>query len=106
MLEIILAVLPAKSPTVGLICARAMRMVFMSIRHFNRINNSDNRRVNRLVFQAIGHSRAAAGNYQHFLTKSRADSVDGHKITAFVLACERDRADEQELFPFEARVLA
>src|SRR5215470_17779657 len=106
MLEMILAVLPAKSPTVGLICARAMRMVVISIRHFNRVNNSDNRRVNRPVFQPIGHTRAAARNDQHLLTKSRADSVYSHQITALVLAGERDRANEQKLFAFKARVLA
>src|SRR5882672_5146563 len=180
-LKMILAVLPAKSPTVGLICARAMRIVVInaemaalssrlkpcgyraafaaksrlkptaesssacamtississsvsflfllfvfilaplwhsrialrvltfraSIRHFNRVNNSDNRRIHRPVFQPIGHARAAARNDQHLLAKSRADSVDSHQITALVLAGERDRADEQELFAFEARVLA
>src|SRR5215475_3022744 len=106
MLEMILAVLPAKSPTVGLICASAMRMVVMSICHFNRVNNPDNRRVNGPVFQPIGHARAAARNDQHLLTKARADGVDSHQITALVLAGERDRADEQKLFAFEARVFA
>src|SRR5215475_8077285 len=106
MLEMILALLPAKSPTVGLICARATRMVVISIRHFNRVNNSDNRRIHWLVLQSVGHARAAARNYKHLLTKSGADSVYGHKITAFVLAGERDRTDEQKLFAFEARVLA
>src|SRR5262245_32853039 len=94
MLEMILAVLPAKSPTVGLICASAMRMVVMSVCHFNRVNNPDNRRVNRAVFQPIGHTRAAARHDQHLFTKARADSVDRNQITALVLAGERDRADE------------
>src|SRR5215510_8376621 len=106
MLEMILAVLPAKSPTVGLICASAMRMVVISICHFNRVNNPDNRRVNRPVFQPVGHARAAARHYQHLLTKARADGVDSHQITALVLAGERDRADEQKLFAFKARVFA
>src|SRR5262245_25976621 len=95
MLEMILAVLPAKSPTVGLICASAMRMVVMSIRHFNRVNNPDNRRINRPVFQPVCHTSAAPRNDQHFLTKSRPDGVDRHQITALIFAGERDRADEQ-----------
>src|SRR5215470_13514080 len=106
MLEMILAALPAKSPTVGLICASAMRMVVMSICYFNRVNNPDNRRVNRPIFQPIGHSRATAGDDQHRLAKARADGVNRHQITALVLASERDRADEQKLFAFEARVFA
>src|SRR5262245_56104163 len=106
MLEMILAVLPAKSPTVGLICASAIRMVVISICHFNRVNNPDNRRVNRPVFQPVGHARAAARHDQHLLTKARADCVDSHKVAALVLAGERDRADKQKLFAFEARVFA
>src|SRR5215510_6343732 len=106
MLEMILAALPAKSPTVGLICASAMRMVVMSIRHFNRVNNADNRGVNRPVFQTVGHARAAARHDQHLFTIARADGVNRHQITALVLAGERDGADEQELLAFEARVFA
>src|SRR5262245_48744159 len=106
MLEMILAVLPSKSPTVELICARAMRMVVISVRHFNRVYNSYNRRVNGPVLQPVGQTSAAARNDQHLFAKSRADSVYRHKITALVLAAERDRADEQKFFPFEARILA
>src|SRR5262245_51484140 len=106
MLEMILAALPVKSPTVGLICASAMRMVVMSICHFNRVNNPDDRRVNWPVFQPVCHARAAPRHDQHLLTKARADGVDSHKVAAFVLASERDRADEQKLFAFETRVFA
>src|SRR5262245_29369039 len=83
-----------------------MRMVVMSICYFNRVNNPDNRRVNRPVFQPIGHARAAARHDQHLLTKARADGVDSHQITALVLAGERERADEQKLFAFKTRVFA
>src|SRR5262245_8096467 len=106
MLEMILAVLPAKSPTVGLICARAMRIVDISICHFNRIDNPDDRRINGTIFQPIGHSRAAARNDQHLLAKARAYGIYRHQVAALVLALERDRADEQKLFAFEARVFA
>src|SRR5215510_3596503 len=83
-----------------------MRIVDISICHFNRIDNPYDRRINRPIFQPIGHSRAAARNDQHLLAIARAYGIDRHQIAALVLALERDRADEQKLFAFEARVFA
>src|SRR5690242_10369518 len=61
----------------------------------DRINHAHDRRIHGHVLQALGESRTRAGNHQHALVKSGADSVNGDYVAGGVAAVYVDWSHDQ-----------
>jgi hypothetical protein len=98
--------LNASGPLSALQLSTENRQLFTSLRHFHRIDDADYRRIDRTVLASESHSSRAALYDQDDFVHARADGVDRHDVSGFILAVDADEPGDQELAPKKAVIFS
>src|SRR5262245_6714148 len=70
------------------------------------VDDADDGRVDRTIFQARRHPRGAAADDEHGFTDSGVDGVDRHEVVAVGFSPRIDRTDYEKFVADESWVLA
>src|SRR5262245_42578997 len=70
------------------------------------VDDADDGRVDRTIFQARRHPRGAAADDEHGFTDPGIDGVDRHEVVAVGFPAWIDRTDNEKLVADESWVLA
>src|SRR5262245_51212781 len=87
---------------------RASRIRVSSSRmiQLERVDDTDNRRVYRMILEARGHSGRASGYAYHSFAGAGSNCVDSNHVPCLRAAFGIDGLDQKELPPFQLFVFA
>src|SRR4051812_29974786 len=77
-----------------------------SVLDLDFVDDADNGRINRTVFQPGGHPRRAAADHENRFADAGVDRVDGDEVSPFSLAAGIHGADDEHLAADEAWIFA